>query len=126
MASSIITPTAPTAPTVLIALTFLIVLASDTMTISIDLGTFSVSAILTAVKKGQVYADWTFVECRDGKGVLTFTEVRHCDTTEEQCVANFTRQLNDEQIREKLELDFKDVRDLLVKTALAPIADAKT
>ena len=96
------------------------------MTISIDLGTFSVSAILTAVKKGQVYADWTFVECRDGKGVLTFTEVRHCDTTEEQCVANFTRQLNDEQIREKLELAFKDVRDLLVKTALAPIADAKT
>lgn len=121
MASSIITPTAPT---VLIALTFLIVLASDTMTISVDLGTFSVSAILTAVKKGQVYADWTFVECRDGKGVLTFTEVRHCDTTEEQCVANFTRQLNDEQIREKLELDFKNVRDLLVKTALAPIADA--
>ena len=112
MVSSIITLTAPTVLIALIALTFLIVLASDTMTISVDLGTFSVSAILTAVKKGQVYAD------------LTFTKVRHGDTTEEQCVANFTRQLNDEQIREKLELDFKNVRDWLVKTALAPIADA--
>ncbi len=112
------------APTVRIALTFLIALASDIMTISVDLGAFSVSAILTAVKKEQVYADWALVECRDGKAILTFTKVRHGDTTEEQCIANFTCQLNDEQVREKLEVDFKNVRDLLVKTALAPIADA--
>ena len=124
MVFSLITLIVPTARIALIVLTSLIALASDIMTISVDLGAFSVSAILTAVKKEQVYADWTLVECRDGKAILAFTKVRHSHTTEEQCVANYTRQLNDEQIREKLEIDFKNVRDLLVKTALAPIADA--
>lgn len=94
------------------------------MTISVDLGVYSVSAVLTAVKKQQVYADWCVKERQEKSLRLAFSSVHAEEMSEEQCVSRFMSQLTDEQIREKLEQDFRQVRDLLVSTALAPIAKA--
>ncbi len=94
------------------------------MTVSVDLGVYSVSAVLTAVKKQQIYADWSVKERQDGLLLLSFSVVHTEEMREEQCVSRFMSQLTDEQIREKLEQDFRQVRDLLVSTALAPIAKA--
>lgn len=94
------------------------------MTISIDLGVYSVTAVLTAVKKQQVYADWSVQEKKQESLILAFSAVRSEGMSENQCVVFFQQQLTDEQIREKLERDFKPVRDLLVATALAPITKA--
>lgn len=92
------------------------------MTLRVDLGVYSVSAILTAVKKQQVHADWSVQEKQGEELLLAFSAVHTEDLSEEQCVSRFLSQLTDEQIREKLEQDFRQVRDLLVSTALAPIA----
>lgn len=94
------------------------------MTVSVDLGVYSVSAVLTAVKKQQVHADWYVKERQVDTLLLSFFTIRAEEMSEEQCVSRFMSQLTDEQIREKLEQDFRQVRDLLVSTALAPIAKA--
>lgn len=94
------------------------------MTISVDLGVYSVSAVLTAVKKQQIHADWCVKEKREKTLLLSFSSMHTDELSEEQCVSRFLSQLTDEQIREKLEQDFRQVRDLLVSTALAPIAKA--
>lgn len=94
------------------------------MTISVDLGVYTVTAVLTAVKKQQVHADWCVKEKTQESLILAFSSIHTAEMSEEQCVAQFRRQLTDEQIREKLEQDFRQVRDLLVETALAPIAKA--
>lgn len=94
------------------------------MTLRIDLDVYSVSAVLTAVKKQQIHADWSVKE-KQGEGLLLdFSSVHTEGLSDEQCISRFLSQLTDEQIREKLEQDFRQVRDLLVSTALAPIAKA--
>lgn len=91
------------------------------MELTVSSQTYSLSAVLTAVKKQQVFADWRMKERSETTTVLSFSRCRASDSDEAQCVAKFRRQLDDEQIREKLEQDFGTVRDRLVAFALDPI-----
>ena len=85
---------------------------------------YSQTAILAAVKKQQVFADWRIDE-RDGdESILSFDNPLS-SLTEEECVKRFRQQLDDEVIREKLESDFGHVRDMLVDAALSPIIGKK-
>lgn len=88
------------------------------------MGVYTVTAVLTAVKKQQVHADWRVKEKTQESLILAFSSIHSDAMGEEQCVAHFLQQLTDEQIREKLEQDFRQVRNLLVETALAPIVKA--
>lgn len=91
----------------------------------VDLNVYSISAILVAIKKQQVFADWQFESRQDGKAVLSYSHIKCEDLDATKCEICFLRQLDDEQIREKLEIDFKSVRDHLVSLALSPIINAK-
>lgn len=91
----------------------------------IDLKIYSISAILVALKKQQVFADWRLIE-RDGDyAVLSYSRIVKDGLDATDCEKRFVCQLNDEQIREKLEADFNRVRDRLVDLALSPIINAK-
>lgn len=92
------------------------------MELTVSSQTYSLSAVLTAVKKQQVFADWRMKERSETTTVLSFSRCGASDSDEAQCVAKFRRQLDDEQIREKLEQDFGAVQDRLVAFALDPIA----
>ncbi len=90
------------------------------MQFSVTARDYSQTAILAAVKKQQVFADWR-IEGQDGdKIVLSFGEPS-LSLTEDECVRRFRQQLDDEVLREKLESDFGHVRDMLVDAALSPI-----
>lgn len=91
----------------------------------IDLNIYSISAILAAVKKQQVFADWKLVERNDNHAVLSYTHIEKDGLDATDCEKRFVCQLNDEQIREKLEADFNSVRNRLVDLALSPIINAK-
>ena len=92
------------------------------MELSVSSQTYSLSAVLTAVKKQQVFADWQMKERSETTTVLSFSKCVNPDSDEAKCVAKFRRQLDDEQIREKLERDFGEIRNRLVAFALSPIA----
>ena len=84
----------------------------------------SQTAMLAAVKKQQVFADWR-IEGRDGETtILSFGKVAS-SLSEEDCIKHFRQQLDDEVLREKLESDFGHVRDMLVDVALSPIIGKK-
>ena len=85
---------------------------------------YSQTAILAAVKKQQVFADWR-VEGRDGDMIVLSFDRPSLPLTEEECVQRFRQQLDDEVLRERLESDFGHVRDMLVDAALSPIIGKK-
>ena len=82
---------------------------------------WSKSAILAAVKKQQAIANWKIEEASEDRVVLSFSGA---ELSEEDCIRRFDQQLADEQLRERLELDFGHVRDRLVELALSPIIKA--
>ena len=90
------------------------------MRISVATNDYTQSAILAAVKKQQVFADWGVEKRNDQETILSFSKVKSSITGEE-CERRFRQQLDDELLREKLEHDFGAVRDLLVSAALSPI-----
>ena len=91
------------------------------MRLEISTTTFTLTAILTAVKKQQSFADWRVVDSADEKVVLEFQRVT---LGEKEAVRQLEAQIADEQIREKLEKDFGEIRNRLVDLALAPIIKA--
>ena len=94
------------------------------MKLTITKDDYSQTAILAAVKKQQVFADWRIEGQDGGKIVLSFDEPS-LSLTEDECVRRFRQQLDDEVLREKLESDFGHVRDMLVDAALSPIIGKK-
>ena len=94
------------------------------MCVSIATRDYSQTAILAAVKKQQVFADWRIEERNGELTVLTFGKTLS-SFTENECVKKFQQQLDDEALREKLEVDFGHVRDMLVDAALSPIVGQK-
>jgi len=92
------------------------------MRFSVVTRAYSQTAILAAVKKQQVFADWR-IEKRDGEAVVLAFDKSLSSLTEDECVQRFRQQLDDEVLREKLESDFGHVRDMLVDAALSPIID---
>lgn len=88
------------------------------MRISIEAREYSQTAILAAIKKQQVFADWR-IEDRDDSSILV-SYGKAC-LPDEECAMRLRRQLDDEVVRERLEADFGSVRDMLVSAALAPI-----
>lgn len=95
------------------------------MELTVSSKAYSLPAVLTAVKKQQVFADWRLKERSEVTTVLSFSRCAYSDSEEAQCVAKFRRQLDDEQIREKLEKDFGPVRDRLVAFAIDPIVSVQ-
>ncbi len=85
---------------------------------------YSQTAILAAVKKQQVFADWR-VDGQDGDMTVLSYEKSSSSTTEAECLKRLRQQLDDEVLREKLESDFGHVRDMLVDAALSPIIGKK-
>lgn len=100
-----------------------IVLDIDLMRIRIATNEYSNTAVLVAVKKQQAFADWRMEEQDGNTIVLSCANIKSSMTTED-CERRLRQQLDDEQIREKLEKDFGDVRNLLVNAALSPIIHA--
>ena len=94
------------------------------MKLTITKDDYSQTAILAAVKKQQVFADWR-IEGRDGDTIILSFDRPSLSLTEEECVRRFRQQLDDEVLREKLESDFGHVRDMLVDAALSPIIGKK-
>ena len=90
------------------------------MRISVATNDYTQSAILAAVKKQQVFADWGVEERGEQSTILSFAKTKS-SITDEECGRRFRQQLDDELLREKLEHDFGAVRDLLVRAALSPI-----
>jgi hypothetical protein len=91
------------------------------MRLEISTSIFTPTAILTAVKKQQSFADWRVADTYGEKIVLEF----QCATVgEQEAVSKLEAQIADEQIREKLEKDFGEIRNRLVDLALAPIIKA--
>ena len=90
------------------------------MRVSIATRDYSQTAILAAVKKQQVFADWRIAERGSDSTVIMFDKPSS-SLMEEECVQRFRQQLDDEMLREKLESDFGNVRDMLVGAALSPI-----
>ena len=80
--------------------------------------------MLVAIKKQQVFADWR-MEGREGDAIVLSCVNIKSSLTEEECERRLRQQLDDEQIREKLEKDFGEVRELLVNVALTPIIQAR-
>ena len=93
------------------------------MRIRIATNEYSNTAVLVAVKKQQAFADWRMEEQDGNTIVLSCANIKSSLTTED-CERRLRQQLDDEQIREKLEKDFGDVRNLLVNAALSPIIHA--
>ena len=98
-----------------------IALHIDDMRLEISTTTFTLTAILTAVKKQQSFADWRVVDSANEKVVLEF---QRATLGEKETVRQLEAQIADEQIREKLEKDFGEIRNRLVDLALAPIIKA--
>ena len=94
------------------------------MRLSVDTHDYSQTAILAAVKKQQVFADWRIEERNKTSTVLSFDKVRS-SLPDDDLARQFRQQLDDEVLREKLESDFGHVRDMLVDAALAPIISKK-
>ena len=92
------------------------------MRISVVTNDYATTAILAAVKKQQVFADWRVEERNEKATVLSFNK---SFIPEEDCISRFRQQLSDEQLREKLEVDFGRIRDMLVSVALTPIITKK-
>jgi His-Xaa-Ser system protein HxsD len=90
------------------------------MRISVSTNDYTQSAILAAVKKQQVFADWVIEERSEQSTIISFAKARS-SMTDEECERRFRQQLDDEMLREKLEHDFGAIRDLLVSAALSPI-----
>lgn len=90
------------------------------MQISITANDYTQTAILAAVKKQQVFADWRVESRNEQSTTLSFTKTKS-SLTDKECERKFLQQLDDEQLREKLERDFGVVRNLLVSVALSPI-----
>lgn len=94
------------------------------MRIRIATNEYSQTAMLVAIKKQQAFADWR-MEGREGDAtVLSCFNIKSSLTVKE-CEDRLRQQLDDEQIREKLEKDFGEVRELLVNAALAPIIQVR-
>ena len=91
---------------------------TDNMTIEISLKAFTATAILTAIKRQQPFADWSVVSSGGEHLMLGFSHTKDGD---DDAVRRFYIQLSDEMVREKLETDFGPVRDRLVDLALSPI-----
>ena len=94
------------------------------MQYSVTARDYSQLAILAAVKKQQVFADWR-IEGRDGDTIILSFDRPSLPLTEEECMRRFRQQLDDEVLREKLVSDFGHVRDMLVDAALSPIIGKK-
>ena len=94
------------------------------MRFSVATRDYSQTAILAAVKKQQVFADWR-IEGRGGETTVLAFDRPISSLTEDDCVQRFRQQLDDEVLREKLESDFGHVRDMLVDAALSPIIGQK-
>ncbi len=94
------------------------------MKLTITKDDYSQTAILAAVKKQQVFADWR-IERRDDDIIVLSFDRPSLSLTEEECLQRFRQQLDDEVLREKLESDFGHVRDMLVDAALSPIIGKK-
>ena len=94
------------------------------MRLSIAAKDYSQTAILAAVKKQQVFADWRIEEHGGELTVISFGKSLS-SLNERECIQRFQQQLDDEVLREKLELDFGHVRDMLVDAALSPIIGKK-
>lgn len=94
------------------------------MRIRIATNEYSQTAMLVAIKKQQVFADWR-MEGREGDAIVLSCVNIKSSLTEEECERRLRQQLDDEQIREKLEKDFGEVRELLVNVALTPIIQAR-
>ena len=91
------------------------------MQLELSTNTYTPTAILTAVKKQQSVADWKIVDSANGKYILAF-EKSSIDAN--NVIARFNAQVIDEQIREKLEKDFGEIRNRIVELALSPIIKA--
>lgn len=94
------------------------------MKLNIDLRLYTFTAVLTAIKKQQVFANWKVEERSEQTAVLSFSNVQRNGCSTEDCRDRFLGQLNDELLREKLESDFRLVREKLVDLALSPIIKA--
>ena len=94
------------------------------MQFSVTARDYSQTAILVAIKKQQVFADWR-IERRDDDIIVLSFDRPSLSLTEDECVRRFRQQLDDEVLREKLESDFGHVRDMLVDAALSPIIGKK-
>ena len=94
------------------------------MRFSIATRDYPQTAILAAVKKQQVFADWR-IEGRSGETIVLAFDRPISSLTEDGCVQRFRQQLDDEVLRGKLESDFGHVRDMLVDAALSPIIGQK-
>ena len=94
------------------------------MRIKIANDVYSKTAILAAVKKQQVFADWRIDESEDGNVALSFSKIAG-SVTPDECELRFRQQLDDEQIRERLEKNFSQVRIQLVNAALSPIINMR-
>ena len=90
------------------------------MRISVATNDYTQTAILAAVKKQQVSANWCVEDRNEQSTILSFTNAT-TSITDDECARRFRQQLDDEQLREKLEHDFGTVRNLLVGAALSPI-----
>lgn len=90
------------------------------MRITVATNDYTQSAILAAIKKQQVFADWSVEDRSEQSTIISFTKTKS-STTDEECERRFRQQLDDELLREKLEHDFGAIRDLLVRAALSPI-----
>lgn len=95
------------------------------MKLEISSAAYTLTAVLTAVKKQQIFANWQLIERTEKTTTISFSHREKANIDEESCVLRFRRQLDDEQIREKLEKDFGTIRDRLVATALGPIASVE-
>jgi His-Xaa-Ser system protein HxsD len=94
------------------------------MRIRVENEVYSKNAILVAVKKQQGFANWRIEEClKDSTVVVCSNIVESC--SEDECEKRFRQQLDDEQIRERLEEKFGHIRNLLVNAALSPIINIK-
>lgn len=94
------------------------------MQLSVTTRDYSQTAILAAVKKQQVFADWR-IDGRNGETTILTFDKTSSSLAEDECVKRFRQQLDDEVLREKLESDFGHVRDMLVDAALSPIIGKK-
>ena len=94
------------------------------MRIRVKANDYSPTAMLVAIKKQQVSAVWRIEDQNEESVVLAFDKAES-QLSDEECEKRLRQQLDDEVLREKLELDFGRVRDLLVEVALKNLVDKK-
>lgn len=75
------------------------------MQISITANDYTQTAILAAVKKQQVFADWRVESRNEQATTLSFTKTKS-SLTDKECERKFLQQLDDEQLREKFGAGF--------------------